>query len=232
MLYLLQLVQALKFETPPGQSPSSSIRHSRHASSHRFPPPPPDNLPTLADFLIERSARNPVLGNHFHWYIAVECEDKQRGKMFVDVAKKFDKRVAEVCFSAAPFVRVARLTPRNLDSFKSKAIPTVASSSAVKPTSSRVFRNSPSSFAIRKMLAPRKSTVFVPSSTTLAPTSAPSPRSPSLSTLVFLSSESTPTNHPSSNPTSFLFVSISCAKAGPTIPSSSRTAMICARINS
>lgn len=96
MLYLLQLVQALKFETPPGQSPSSSaIRQSRHTSTHRLPPPP-DDLPTLEDFLVERSAKNPVLGNHFHWYIAVESQDKQVGKMFADVAKKFEKRVAEI----------------------------------------------------------------------------------------------------------------------------------------
>lgn len=102
MLYLLQLVQALKFETLPGQSPSSSaIRQSRHTSTHRLPPPP-DDLPTLEDFLVERSAKNPVLGNHFHWYIAVESQDKQVGKMFADVAKKFEKRVAEVRSALPP----------------------------------------------------------------------------------------------------------------------------------
>lgn len=106
MLYLLQLVQALKFESSSTQSPSSSsIRHSRHMTSsmhhHRSflaasGAASNDTLPTLADFLIDRSARNPVLGNHFHWYIAVECEDKQRGAMFRDIAKRFDRRVADV----------------------------------------------------------------------------------------------------------------------------------------
>lgn len=106
MLYLLQLVQALKFESSASHpASSSSIRHSRHmaASSHHHRSTlatsgssPQDSLPTLADFLIDRSVRNPVLGNHFHWYIAVECEDKQRGSMFRDIAAKFDRRVAEV----------------------------------------------------------------------------------------------------------------------------------------
>ncbi|GAA5908761.1 hypothetical protein JCM6882_008200 [Rhodosporidiobolus microsporus] len=108
MLYLLQLVQALKFEPAPASSPSSSIspssslRHShyssqsRHASGLRSSASSAANLPTLEDFLIERSARNPVLGNHFYWYIQVEKEDKARGKMFEEVARKFEKRMREL----------------------------------------------------------------------------------------------------------------------------------------
>lgn len=109
MLYLLQLVQALKFEQPPSyllshsQSPTSSIGASRHLSL-RAPPPSPgmEGLATLEEFLIERSALNPILGNFFHWYIQVEAQDKSAyGKMFNGIAKKFEKRVAEV--SRAPF---------------------------------------------------------------------------------------------------------------------------------
>ena len=101
MLYLLQLVQALKFETTPVTTPSNSMRQSRHSSS-RFAIAVDDSLPTLEGFLIERSARNPVLGNHFRWYIAVECEDKQRGKMFVQLAKKFNAKVAELHVEGEP----------------------------------------------------------------------------------------------------------------------------------
>ncbi|GAA6055617.1 hypothetical protein JCM3770_006727 [Rhodotorula araucariae] len=107
MLYLLQLVQALKFEpAPPPTSPStssqvspssSSVRHShdRHA---RVPPAGAGgaDLPTLEDFLVERSARNPVLGNTFYWYIRVEREDKARGRMFEAVARKFERRIKEL----------------------------------------------------------------------------------------------------------------------------------------
>ncbi|GAA5875731.1 hypothetical protein JCM8547_007052 [Rhodosporidiobolus lusitaniae] len=102
MLYLLQLVQALKFEPAPSSSPSSStspsssLRHSRHANALRSSASSASNLPTLEDFLIERSARNPILGNHFFWYIQVEKEDKARGKMFEEVAKKFERRMKEL----------------------------------------------------------------------------------------------------------------------------------------
>lgn len=109
MLYLLQLVQALKFETRLTASPSSSSnlrqtvhRHTHSASQSRSQLQSSslasslDHLPTLEEFLIERSAQNEVLGNCFHWYIAVEMEDKISGKMFEEVAKKFEKRVQEV----------------------------------------------------------------------------------------------------------------------------------------
>lgn len=112
MLYLLQLVQALKFETPVPQPSSShpsastaSVRSYRSttaslvASTSLSQRHPADDLPTLEDFLVDRSAKNAVLGNHFHWYIAVECEDKRCGKMYRKVAEKFQRRVAEVGLS-------------------------------------------------------------------------------------------------------------------------------------
>jgi phosphatidylinositol 3-kinase len=86
MLYLLQLVQALKFETPPSSS-TSRHRHPRAAALERT---------TLEDFLVDRSVRNQVLGNNFHWYLMVECEDKIVGKMYSKVAFHFMTRVVEV----------------------------------------------------------------------------------------------------------------------------------------
>lgn len=59
LLYLLQLVQALKFESI---SPDP-IQDATHNSS-------------LAQFLISRAASNFMLGNYFHWYLMVECDDK------------------------------------------------------------------------------------------------------------------------------------------------------------
>jgi phosphatidylinositol 3-kinase len=121
MLYLLQLVQALKFEPVSANlsssahsltSPSASTlrpsvhSHSRHGRSSRPSPSASTSqttstnpLSTLEGFLIERSARNPVLGNHFWWYIRVEREDKSRpnsARMFEEVARKFEKRMKEV----------------------------------------------------------------------------------------------------------------------------------------
>ncbi|KAK5292284.1 Phosphatidylinositol (PI) 3-kinase [Exophiala xenobiotica] len=57
LLYLLQLVQALKFEQYDSKAeslPSSS----------------------LAKFLIDRAANNFILGNYLHWYLMVECDDQ------------------------------------------------------------------------------------------------------------------------------------------------------------
>lgn len=58
-LYLLQLVQALKFERlRPGESEDEDEQDS-----------------SLAKFLITRAANNFVLGNYLHWYLMVECDD-------------------------------------------------------------------------------------------------------------------------------------------------------------
>lgn len=57
LLYLLQLVQALKYETP--EELTSSLQ----------------NAP-LAKFLIQRSVENVLLGNFFYWYVKVENEDQ------------------------------------------------------------------------------------------------------------------------------------------------------------
>lgn len=57
LVYLLQLVQALKFEnydTDEEELPSAS----------------------LARFLIDRAVDNFILGNSLHWFLMVECEDR------------------------------------------------------------------------------------------------------------------------------------------------------------
>jgi phosphatidylinositol 3-kinase len=77
-LYLLQLVQALKFESPL----SSSTR---------------DRDSGLADFLVERGVANPVLGNRLNWYLMVEMEDKMVKKMYAKVAYEFQRQLTEVC---------------------------------------------------------------------------------------------------------------------------------------
>ncbi|RUP49834.1 phosphatidylinositol 3-kinase [Jimgerdemannia flammicorona] len=66
LLYLLQLVQALKFE---------------HFTAWGVTDSPGMDSP-LAQFLIERAVRNPVLGNYFHWYLMVECTDPTPVNMY------------------------------------------------------------------------------------------------------------------------------------------------------
>src|SRR5437667_12566502 len=59
LLYLLQLVQALKFERISPEAPEEATQDS-----------------SLARFLISRAANNFMLGNYFHWYLMVECDDR------------------------------------------------------------------------------------------------------------------------------------------------------------
>ncbi|RKO89018.1 phosphoinositide 3-kinase family, accessory domain-containing protein, partial [Blyttiomyces helicus] len=75
-LYLVQLVQALKFE---------SLGDKSHI--HESP---------VADFLIDRAIKNPILGNYFYWYLMVELEDKHVGKLFGKVAFHFMSAMTEV----------------------------------------------------------------------------------------------------------------------------------------
>ncbi|RKF55433.1 Phosphatidylinositol 3-kinase, root isoform [Erysiphe neolycopersici] len=63
LLYLLQLVQALKFEPV-----SESINCERIKQS------------SLTKFLIERATNSFMLGNYFHWYLMVECDDQSNGQ--------------------------------------------------------------------------------------------------------------------------------------------------------
>jgi phosphatidylinositol 3-kinase len=61
LLYLLQLVQALKYE----HISAESVQEATHDSS-------------LARFLISRAANNFMLGNYFYWYLMVECDDNRQ----------------------------------------------------------------------------------------------------------------------------------------------------------
>lgn len=64
LLYLLQLVQALKFEKVENEATEDATQDS-----------------SLAKFLIARAANNFTLGNYFHWYLMVECDDANPGSV-------------------------------------------------------------------------------------------------------------------------------------------------------
>lgn len=67
LLYLLQLVQALKFEHILPDSPEGTRQDS-----------------SLASFLIARASKNFLLGNYFHWYLLVEVDDnsEEQGEVY------------------------------------------------------------------------------------------------------------------------------------------------------
>ncbi|CAG8931899.1 unnamed protein product [Penicillium salamii] len=63
LLYLLQLVQALKYDATPEDFPDAAPQES-----------------SLAHFLISRAANNFKLGNYLHWYLMVEYDDADAGQ--------------------------------------------------------------------------------------------------------------------------------------------------------
>ncbi|KAL7275774.1 Phosphatidylinositol (PI) 3-kinase [Rhizina undulata] len=69
-LYLLQLVQALKFERVPAASPNSPTKATSPTTT--------TSDSSLANFLISRASANTTLGNFFFWYVMVETEDTSR----------------------------------------------------------------------------------------------------------------------------------------------------------
>jgi hypothetical protein len=59
--------------------------------------PYPTKILDLADFLISRAVKNPILSNRFHWYLMVEVADQVMAKMYGRVIYKFQHRIGEVC---------------------------------------------------------------------------------------------------------------------------------------
>lgn len=84
LLYLLQLVQALKYEHISAGSAQDATRDS-----------------SLAKFLISRAAANFMLGNYFYWYLMVECDDhsaqqgRENQEMYRKVAYNFQTELVK-----------------------------------------------------------------------------------------------------------------------------------------
>lgn len=105
MLYLLQLVQAIKFdqlaqsqveryEEAPSPSKrlarsSSMLRSGRVHLSHVSVGSSTHLLGGLADFLIRRGVGNSELGNMLYWYVFVETTDKGQGQLYMEVKRRF-----------------------------------------------------------------------------------------------------------------------------------------------
>ncbi|WWC69461.1 uncharacterized protein I206_103401 [Kwoniella pini CBS 10737] len=93
LLYLLQLVQALKFDLMT--SMAESMRGTRHRKRDATAKSDEGDS-GLSKFLIDRSTANPVLGTSFHWYLMIECDASQpAGKMYAKVAFTFQTRLSE-----------------------------------------------------------------------------------------------------------------------------------------
>lgn len=77
-LYLLQLVQALKFERI-SEDTEDAARDS-----------------SLAGFLIQRASESQTLGSLFFWYIMVECEGVRHKKIYDKIGYEFQVALTKV----------------------------------------------------------------------------------------------------------------------------------------
>ncbi|KAJ1806698.1 Phosphatidylinositol (PI) 3-kinase, partial [Coemansia sp. RSA 2599] len=83
VLYLLQLVQAIKFEyLNPAMTQGIDANAAPASATGPFES-------SLAGFLIERALKNKTLGNFFYWYLMVECDDRKTGKAYGKVVFQY-----------------------------------------------------------------------------------------------------------------------------------------------
>lgn len=87
LLYLLQLVQALRFDST-STAPTKPQRRRQSVTA----PAEPDS--GLSDFLIARGAANPVFGTSLFWYLMIEVVDNSAiSKMYAKVADGFMRKL-------------------------------------------------------------------------------------------------------------------------------------------
>jgi phosphatidylinositol 3-kinase len=96
-LYLLQLVQALKFENIN----EAGVNHVASGST---------KVSSLASFLIGRAAENIHLANYLYWYLKVELQDQTHGARYREVFAELQDRL-----SRASFDRPAQGTNASVD---------------------------------------------------------------------------------------------------------------------
>lgn len=90
-LYLLQLVQALKYEnasdaeiSPNLESPNTFVSASTSGA-----------VASLASFLIDRASKNLDLANYLYWYLKVELQDPTHGSKYCEVFSAFREKLSK-----------------------------------------------------------------------------------------------------------------------------------------
>lgn len=126
--YLLQLVQALRYEAagggaPGGEPPLSDLTMSDGSGGAAGGGPGAEAVGALARFLIERACQSLELANFLYWYLRVELEDAGAGAVFQAAFDAFGRALRErrpdlldlLCKQDAFFGRVAGAQRRARD---------------------------------------------------------------------------------------------------------------------
>lgn len=92
-LYLLQLVQALKFENiqettanSPGSGTTAVAATTTRTKS------------SLATFLLDRASRNVLLANYLYWYLKVELQDPAHGARYREIFDELKQTLSRTPF--------------------------------------------------------------------------------------------------------------------------------------
>jgi len=96
-LYLLQVVQALKYEHNDDEGSSASKRRPKFRNENKSKGAGArTRTSSLGDFLIERAAGNIELANYLYWYLRVEREDATFGARYRDVFESLKDKLSKV----------------------------------------------------------------------------------------------------------------------------------------
>ena len=108
-LYLLQLVQALKYETIDASLQSGTGSASNKAANSDQQEPQQHSIPvsSLANFLIHRAAGNIELANYLYWYLKVEKQSPTHGARYNNVFEALEDRLSETEFAPPGIFNVA-----------------------------------------------------------------------------------------------------------------------------
>ena len=87
-LYLLQLVQALKFENIQ----ETGVNHQVGGITST------NKKSSLATFLIGRAAKNPQLANYLYWYLKVELQNPAHGARYREIFAELQQRLSQTAF--------------------------------------------------------------------------------------------------------------------------------------
>ena len=137
-LYLLQLVQALKFENSLQQQEqlgSSAVAASAGTTSDTAATTtttttPPKRKSSLATFLITRSSKNVLLANYLYWYLKVELQDPAHGARYREIFEEF-----KAVLGRTPFPKFLIKPPASNPQQRQSSSSSLASSSLASSTS-------------------------------------------------------------------------------------------------
>jgi len=92
-LYLLQLVQAIKYEAEEesdSSGPDGKGAKANNEQKKKLKTP----THSLASFLIDRASRNLELANYFYWYLRVELSDPTHGTHYTHVFEALKEKLS------------------------------------------------------------------------------------------------------------------------------------------